>query len=140
MAADQRLAGEVVQPPASRESIERMRDAARRRFGASLPTAFVEIIAKMDGVDYDGVVIYGSEPSPEQPGPNGFWQGLCVVNAMWRADEPLDYLVIGDTDLDLLTVDLAGGGGALRDKVSRDVNETFDDADQMIIAVLRRRL
>ncbi len=140
VALDQRRAGEVVQAPASPEAVERTRDALRRTFGASLPTAMVEVATRMNGVDFDGVVIYGVGQTPETPGLNGFWQGLCAVNALWRADEALDYLVVGETDLDLLTVDLAGDDAGLRDKVSREVIETFESVGEMIAGVLRRRL
>nr|WP_294817779.1 hypothetical protein [uncultured Sphingomonas sp.] len=49
------------------------------------------------------------------------------------------YLVLGETDIDLFTVDLDGSNPVLRDKVSSDVNETFPSVGAAIQRLLATR-
>jgi hypothetical protein len=74
------------------------------------------------------------------PGPGGFWQGLVAVNKLWREGPGHDkWLVLGETDIDLLTVNLDGSEPVLRDKVSGDVNEAFPSVEAAIQRLLATR-
>jgi hypothetical protein len=139
--SDQEKYGEASQGPATPDAVARAREAVQARFGATLPADFAAFLERANGVDYNGVVIYGANQSEAAPGPNGFWQGVVAANAAWR-DGPghEEYLVLGETDMDLLTVDLSGADPVLRDKVSSDVNETFGSVADAIETVLKQRL
>lgn len=138
--ADQIKAGETVQPPLQAPQIEFAKQQVQKQLGIKIPADFAEFLSQADGVDYNGVVIYGGNQSPDHPGPGGFWQGIISANNMWHAEGPRDWLVIGETDMDILTVDADGMNAVLRDKVSHDVNERFITARAMIAEVLHRRL
>jgi hypothetical protein len=138
--ADQKRVGEVIQPPTKADALQRLQQAVQTSYNASVPADVLSLLRKAGGIDYNGVVIYGADQSPEKPGPGGFWQGLLVANQLWREGSSPDFLIVGETDMDLLTVDLSGAKAATRDKVSHDVNETFDNAGEMIAEVLKRRL
>lgn len=139
--SDQAKYGEARQGPATAEQISKAREEVRVRFGAVLPDDFVAFLQRSNGVSYNGAVIYGASQSEAAPGPNGFWQGIVAANAAWREGPGHSgYLVLGDTDLDLLTVDLTGERAVLRDKVSSDVNEQFNSVAEAIEAILRERL
>ena len=138
--AAQTALGEAVQTAAGEDQIEALRDALRREFGAALPEDYAEMLRRADGMDFDGLVLYGSWQSEANPGPGGFWQGLIVANTMWR--EGLGrkgYLVLGETDIDLLTIALDGSNPVLRDKVSGDVNESFRSVGAAIQHLLATR-
>lgn len=141
VSADQLKYGEARQGPATSEQIERVRAEVKAHFGATLPSDFATFLALSNGLDYNGLVLYGATQSEAAPGPNGFWQGLVASNAAWR-DGPghEHYLVLGETDMDLLTVALDGRSPVLRDKVSGDVNEEFASVGAAIDALLERRL
>ena len=128
---------EPVQPGADEAAIVDVRFRLQDRFGATLPDAYADLLRREDGLDVDGLVLYGSRQSPESRGPGGFWQGLVAANEMWR-DVPgrEDYLVLGDSDLYLLTVDLDGGSPVLRDRVTAEPVEWFPD----VAAALERLL
>ncbi|MDP5277803.1 YrhA family protein [Sphingomonas sp. DG1-23] len=129
--------GETVQAGADEARIGVLRGALQREFGATLPEDYAALLRRSDGVDFDGLVLYGSAQSEANPGPGGFWQGLVAANKLWREGPGhARYLVLGETDIDLFTVDLDGSNPVLRDKVSSDVNETFPSVD----AALRRLL
>lgn len=139
--AAQTAAGEVVQPSASTAQIEAARSKLRAVFGATLPSEYASFLSRMDGADFNGVVLYGTGQTQEKPGPGVFWQELAEANRLWR-DGPghESYLVLGETDMDLLTVDLDGTNPLLRDKVSGDVNERFASLDEAVRRLLAGRL
>jgi hypothetical protein len=131
---------EPVQPGADETAIAAVRERLRSLFGATLPDAYADLLRREDGVDVDGLVLYGSWQSPDARGPGGFWQGLVAANTLWR-DAPgrEDYLVLGDSDLYLLTVDLDGGAPVLRDRVTAEPVESFPDVATAIERLLAAR-
>ncbi len=132
--------GEPVQPGADEAAIAAVRERLRSLFGATLPDAYADLLRRADGVDVDGLVLYGSWQSPDARGPGGFWQGLVAANLLWRDVPGLeDYLVLGDSDLYLLTVDLDGGAPLLRDRVSAEPVESFPDVATAIELLLAAR-
>lgn len=138
--AAQEAVGETVQPGATAAQIDALRAALRTEFGATLPDDYAAFLRRSDGVDFDGLVLYGSSQSERAPGPGGFWQGLVAANRLWREGPGHgSWLVLGETDMDLFTVDLDGSGPVLRDKVSSDVNETFPSVAQGVERLLSVR-
>lgn len=132
--------GETVQAGADEARIAALRAALEREFGATLPEDYAALLRRSDGVDFDGLVLYGSWQSEANPGPGDFWQGLVAANKLWRAGPGHEaYLVLGETDIDLFTVNLDGTGPVLRDKVSSDVNETFASVGAAIQRLLSTR-
>jgi len=132
--------GEIVQAAADEARISALRAALQREFGATLPDAYAALLRRSDGVDFDGLVLYGSWQSEATPGPGGFWQGLVAANRLWRQGPGhAAYLVLGETDIDLFTVNLDGSNPALRDKVSSDINETFPSVAVAIERLLATR-
>jgi hypothetical protein len=131
---------EPAQPGAGEAAIAEVRARLRALFGAELPDDYADLLRREDGVDVDGLVLYGSWQSPEARGPGGFWQGLVAANTLWR-DVPgrEDYLVLGDSDLYLLTVDLDGGAPVLRDRVTAEPVEEFPDVATAIERLLAAR-
>lgn len=129
-----------MQPGADEATIATVRERLRSLFGAVLPDAYADLLRREDGVDVDGLVLYGSWQSPDARGPGGFWQGLVAANLLWR-DVPgrEDYLVLGDSDLYLLTVDLDGGAPLLRDRVTAEPVESFPDVATAIELLLAAR-
>ena len=133
--------------PASTERIEAARVALRDAFGATLPADYAAFLAQADGLSFNGLVLYGSWQSwavPEvrggAPG-DGFWQGLVEVNALWREGPGLEAcLVLGEGDMDLITVDLRGENPVVCDKVSNDVLAGFSTVEDALVAMLSRRL
>ncbi|WP_433801530.1 YrhA family protein [Actinomycetospora sp. CA-084318] len=129
--ADQRRHGELVRGPAGPGDVAAVRAALSEEFGADLPDAYTEFLQHGDGLDHDGLVLYGSASEP----------GLVEMNRVWReAPGRDDVLVLGDTDMDLLVVALDGTAPRLLDKVGGDVVETFPDVTMALVELLTARL
>jgi hypothetical protein len=58
-------AGEAVQPGADEAAIATLRARLQTEFGATLPDAYADLLRREDGLDVDGLVLYGSWQSPE---------------------------------------------------------------------------
>lgn len=139
--AEQRRTGEAGQGPATAPQIEAARKALRDRLAAVLPAGYAAFLSRCNGLDHDGLVLYGASQTPAAPGPAGFWQGLAAANGLWREGPGHDgYLVLGETDMDLLTVSLDGADPVLRDKLSGDVGERFGDVGEAVETLAARRL
>ncbi|MDR7115572.1 YrhA family protein [Caulobacter sp. BE254] len=139
--ADQATHGEVRQGPASADDINRLRTALHAEFGAVLPQDYALFLRHANGLDYNGLVLYGATQSQVAPGPGGFWQGLCAANHLWREGPgPENLLILGETDLDLLTVTLAGAEPSQRDKVSGELTSAFESVMDLLEAVISQRL
>jgi hypothetical protein len=139
--AEQAAHGEARQGPASTVDIDRLRAALHAEFGAVLPQDYALFLRRANGLDYNGLVLYGATQNETARGPGDFWQGLCAANRLWRrgpGNEGL--LILGETDLDLLTVTLAGAEPSLRDKVSGDLAQAFDSVMDLLENVISQRL
>ena len=130
--ADQRAAGETWAAPAGPAARAAAREGARR-LGAVLPDAYAAFLAHADGLDWDGVVFYGSG--------EGLLRGIEDANLAWReVPGAARLLVLGETDMDLLTIDASGGGAALRDRIGLEAVERFADVAGLLAAPLAARL
>jgi hypothetical protein len=137
---DKKAAQEVTQSPASQAEIDALKIQLKSKFGAEIPEALIRFLSLQNGLDYNGVVIYGTLQTPEKRSAGGFWQGLIAANALWREGPTRDYLVIGDTEMDILTVELDGSSPKRRDRVSGDVVEEYASVEDMLVDVLQDRL
>ena len=138
--ADQRKYGDPVRPPATAAALAALRARARSLLGTELPPGYIEFLQRSDGLDFNGLVVYDSSSTPEQP-TNGFWQGLVAANQAWR-DNPTrrELLVVADSDMDLYALHLPSQTWRRIDKVGSDRFEVFDSFAEMIDTALRSRL
>lgn len=138
---EQQAAGEVVRPGAAPAEIAAAEAQVRAQLGATLPPDYAAFLAIRNGVDYNGLVLYGALDTPAHPGPGGFWQGLVAANKAWRSESGNEQLLIlGDSDMDLYAVPTDGGAPGKFDRVTGERVESYPDVATMIEAVLRERL
>jgi hypothetical protein len=138
--ADQRKYGDAIRPPATPAALAALRARARSLLGTELPPEYIEFLQRSDGLDFNGLVVYDSASTPEQPS-NGFWQGLVAANQAWR-DNPArrELLVLADSDMDLYALHLPSQTWRRIDKIGSDRFEEFPSFGAMLDAALRSRL
>lgn len=135
--ADQKAAGGRVRPGASEASIEATRTALAAKCGAPLPDELAALWRLTDGLDWNGMVLYGTVTAPD----GRFWQSIVAANEEWRGDpgnEPL--LIVGDTDLDILAMELATGLWLSAGRIGRDRRFNWDRLDRLVAETLSTRL
>jgi hypothetical protein len=138
--ADQRKAGETLRTGAHADQLDRLQKAAVAAFGVELPDEYLAFLVRSNGLDYNGLVIYDCESSPEHRSA-GFWQGFVATNRIWR-DNPANesLLVFGDSDMELYAYDLRSRSYCSVDKVAHDRVETYPSFGEMIDQAPRSRL
>jgi hypothetical protein len=138
--AEQRREGERVHPGASDAACAALNLAVRQRHGVELPAGYLAFLRRSDGLDFNGLVIYDCASTPQQPR-GGFWQGLLAANHAWHENPALaDWLVLGDSDTDLLAWHLPSGAFCRLDRVGLDRSEHFPSVDALLDAALQERL
>jgi hypothetical protein len=139
--ADQRKADKMLRAGARADQVDRLRKAALAAFGVELPDEYLAFLVRSNGLDYNGLVIYDCESSPEHRSSGAFWQGFVSANLIWR-DNPANesLLVFGDSDMELYAYDLRSRSYCSVDKVAHDRVETYPSFGEMIDQALRSRL
>jgi hypothetical protein len=137
---DQLAAHEVTQIPATDAEISNLIIAMKSDFDATLPQGYLRFLKMQNGLDYNGLVLYGSHQTPDNPSAGGFWQGVVIANKLWRENQSLPYIILGETELDIFTVSLDGQMPMRRDRVSGDSIESYTSVESMIEAILLERL
>ena len=138
---EQASGGESPNDPASEAAIAAVRESLLSELGAVYPTDLEALHRLTDGIDFDGLVVYGTAAAPETLGTDGFWQGLIAANEVWRdSAENSELLVIAENDMDVFTVSLGGREPIQRDRVTFEEVARFDSVASMLEGAIRERL
>jgi hypothetical protein len=133
---EQRLAGEQIVTPATPIACLALATRVQTDLGLSVPAAFLAFLQRSDGLDFNGLVLYGTGGTTDQRTPD-----LLAANAHWRANPAMhDWLVLGDNDTDLLAWHQPTGTCGRLDRVGLQQTETFPDVATMLERVLTERL
>jgi hypothetical protein len=134
--AEQRIAGEQVSGPATPAACVALADRVQEAFAIVVPDAFLAFLQRCDGLDFNGLVLYGTGGTVHQRTPD-----LMAANTNWRANPALhDWLILGDNDTDLLAWHQPTGTCGRLDRVGLQQTETFPDVATMLERVLTERL
>lgn len=130
---DKAAYGESPQPPASKAQLEELRDKAKKELGADLPAAYYHLLEKTNGVDSNGMVIYGSETAPIVGYEDRFIQGLVEANLIWRdLESHKRYVFFGDASTSMYAYDVEDGSYKLLDRSSNDTLEEFKTFEELL--------
>jgi hypothetical protein len=139
--ADQRAAGEPVRSAASDAAIKATRAALAAVFGIALPDELAALWRLTDGLDWNGVVFYGTVTSPDDDDDGGFWQSIVAANQAWRGDAANQaLLIVADSDLDIFALDLASGTWFRADRIGHDRRTEFSGLERLLAEALAARL
>ena len=130
-----------LQPPCSPKVLGELQGRARKQLGNEVPNGYVAFLRQHDGLDWNGLAIYAGETVPIAGYTDRFIQGFIEANLDFRDNIDMKrLLVFGESGLDLYVCDVVSKKYSARDRVSLDVNESFDSFDEMLAAALRNHL
>lgn len=126
--------GDSLQPAASTEDLQALATQVRELFGYTLPTAYLQLLAIADGVDFNGYTLYGSKTRQLQGEETIQLQGFVEINEFWQeyvdnGDHHL--LMFGETGDDLYLFDQRAQQFHFTDKVSGDVYQAFGTFEEL---------
>lgn len=130
-----------LQPPCLPDQVAQLRRDSRTRLDIDPPVQYIELLAVHNGLDWDGLSIYGSEPSLIIGFPDREIGGFVEENAIRRvAPEWSNYAVFADTGDDCYCMHLVRQYFCVLDSVSLDEVEQYQSFDDMISGALAYRV
>jgi hypothetical protein len=119
--------------PATATALKNVDTWFRERTGSSLPDAHLTFLARTDGLDFNGAVLYATHDGRTTAGL--FVAGIIESNERY-GDSGGTW--IGEANGDLFG--LASGAWVIADMVSRQVYSQYDDCAALLAHVLRKYL
>lgn len=130
-----------IQPPATEESLRRLRQRAHDELGSTLPDGYLDFLRVTDGLNWNGLFVYASEKALIVGEANDFMSPFVDSNLIWRDNElNKNYLFFADGEISLYAYNLVKECYELQDRPSGDVIRTFKTFDEMITEALKASL
>ncbi|MBJ8030328.1 YrhA family protein [Bacillus cereus group sp. N21] len=127
--------------PATDTEVQRLRERVKENFNIDLPIEYEEFLKTVNGLDFDGLVIYGVDPSLLEPEREEPICGLIDTNKIWYENEfQKEYLFFGDSDIAWFCKNLSDGTYVELDKPSGTVMEIYNDFNTMLEEALKIHL
>ncbi|MDQ0268661.1 hypothetical protein J2S17_000530 [Cytobacillus purgationiresistens] len=109
-----------------------MKQNIQEKLGSiELPNSYIELLKKINGLDFNGLVIYGVDgvllDNEEEV------QGLIETNEIWHENDwQKQYIFFGDSDTAWYCYDLKESIYVEIDKPSGTLIQSFDNFDSML--------
>ena len=130
---DKKVYGESGQPPATPAQLQALRDQAKKELGVDLPAEYYRLLETTNGLDSNGLSIYGSERTPIVGYTDRFIQGLVDANLnWWDLESHKRYIFFGDASMSLYVYDREDRKYQILDRSSNDVVEEFGTFEALI--------
>lgn len=124
--------------PATDMEVQRLREQVKEKFNVDLPNEYEEFLKTVNGLDFDGLVLYGVdlfllETERDEP-----ICGLIEANEIWYENEfQKEYLFLGDSNIAWFCKNLCDGTYLELDKPSGTVMKTYNDCNTMLVEALK---
>jgi hypothetical protein len=141
VAEEKRQFGSAPQPPATEEQIQRVVENASRELRTVLPVEYLNVLRLSNGLDWNGVVIYGADNNPIASHPDRSIADIVEMNLTYR-DNPRygDLLVFGSNGMDIYTCRISTDRYEIYDEVPLELIESFPTFDELMSKALTRSL
>lgn len=133
--------GDSLNAPASKEQIESLKKSAKEKFDHHLPEQYINFLQNVNGIDFNGLVIYGVDSSLKEGENNELIPGYIETNELWyENDHQKQYMFFGDSNISWYCLDLIKGIYVELDKPSGMLMHKFKDFDSMLEKALNDSL
>jgi hypothetical protein len=128
--------------PATHQEITNLQEAIHAKFaGFTLPTPYVDFLKKLNGLDFNGLVIYGVDRAFLHHDNEDEVHGFIETNEIWHENEwQQQYMFFGDSDTAWYCCDLKRMVFLELDKPSGTEMNSFDHFQAMLEEALSTRL
>lgn len=129
--------GEELNGGISEEAAEGFRQAVKDELGVAVPEAYLEILRQINGLEYNGVILYGVDESLLQEAPNQSVNGLIDSNQVWYENEwQKQYLFLGEGSISWYVYDLKTKKYCELDNPSGELSGEFNGFEEMLDKML----
>ncbi len=97
---EKKVYDEEVNLGASKEEIDKLVEKAKEQLGVELPKEYLEIISKVNGIEFNGFILYGIDEYLLEHENNQSIYGLIDSNQTWyENEEQKKYLFLGESNI-----------------------------------------
>jgi CRISPR/Cas system CMR-associated protein Cmr1 (group 7 of RAMP superfamily) len=119
------------------EFVEKFKNKFLKTFKCSVDTQYLEFLKESDGIECNGQCIYSSSFSDNKRRNFDIFSNYLI----WQSyDEFRDYVVIGDSELDIYIYTKVNNKFEVRDSGGTALWESYDSFDLLCLNVLRKMI
>ena len=133
--------GQEINCGISEEEAELFGKAVRAELGAALPEECLKILKTVNGIEFNGVILYGADEAVLKSVPKQHVNGLIDCNQVWYENEwQKQYLFLGEGSISWYVYDLKAKKYRELDNPSGELCEEFDTFEEMLDQMLENSL
>ncbi|MDM5155674.1 YrhA family protein [Bacillus sp. DX1.1] len=127
--------------PATNAEVQKLRERVKESFNVDLLSEYEEFLKTVNGLEFNGLVIYGVDSSLLDAERNETVYGFLETNEIWYENGfQKVYLFLGDSDVAWYCKKLSDGTYLELDKPSGTLMETYSDFNTMLEEALKTSL
>ncbi len=97
---EKKMYDEEVNSGASKEEIARLIEEANKKLNVEIPKEYLDIISKINGIEFNGFILYGVDEYLLEHQINQSIYGLVDSNQIWyENEEQKKYLFLGESNI-----------------------------------------
>lgn len=134
---EEKLYGEEVNIGATEEEIEMFFKEVKAVLNVDLPNDYARILEQVNGLEFNGFILYGIDQNLLSKQPNQSINGLIENNELWHENEwQKKYIFIGESSISWYVYDLEECKYVELDNPSGEENEVFSGLECMVERIL----
>ena len=115
--------------------------AVKDELGITLPEEYLKILRTVNGIEFNGFILYGVDDLLLTEAPDRHVNGLVDCNKVWYENEwQKQYLFLGEGNISWYVYDLKTKKYCELDNPSGELSEEFDDFERMLDKMLEDAL
>ncbi|AXK20326.1 MULTISPECIES: YrhA family protein [Bacillus] len=127
--------------PATDSEVQKLREHAKEKFNVDLPSEYEEFLKIINGLDFNGLVLYGVDSPLLETEKDEQICGFIDTNEIWYENEfQKEYLFFGDSNIAWFCKNLSDSTYLELDKPSGTVMNTYNDFNTMLGEALKTAL
>ncbi len=131
------LFGEKINIGATVEEIQLFLKETKTELKVDLPDDYVKILEVVNGIEFNGFILYGIDQHLLDMQPNQTINGLIECNKIWYENEwQKNYIFLGDSDISWYVYDLIECRYCILDKPSGRKMEEFKSLECLVEKLL----
>ncbi|WP_342715694.1 YrhA family protein [Bacillus paramycoides] len=127
--------------PATDSDVQKLRERMKESFNVDLPSEYEEFLKTVNGLDFNGLVLYGVDSYLLDTEKDEQICGFIDTNEICYENEfQKEYLFLGDSNIAWFCKNLLDGTYLELDKPSGTVMNTYNDCNTMLEEALKTAL
>lgn len=133
--------GDSLEKPATLKETNKLKEQVQEKFNVELPEQYLKFLRTVNGLAFNGLVIYGVDEELLDSKGSGSITGFIETNEIWyENDWQKQFIFFGDSDISWYCYDIKNSKYEIQDKPSGSVMEEYKDFDSLLEAALKTRL